>query len=92
MGVSQRILVNRHRCIILVSVESSSAGVDIAAEDGVALLLRHSRGVQAMDDEVMHIGEGDKRADKGKKGKKKAKKVLGPERPSFLVRESDASR
>ncbi|GKB58683.1 kanadaptin [Tanacetum coccineum] len=65
------------------SVESSSAGVDIAAEDAVALLLRHSRGVQAMDDEVMHSGEGDKRADKGKKGKKKAKKVLGPERPDY---------
>ncbi|PWA92521.1 SMAD/FHA domain-containing protein [Artemisia annua] len=71
------------------SVESSSAGVDIAAEDAVALLLRHSRGVQAMDDEVMHDGEGDKRADKGKKGKKKAKKVLGPERPSFLDGETD---
>ncbi|GJV34024.1 hypothetical protein Tco_1394424 [Tanacetum coccineum] len=35
------------------SVELSSAGVDIAAEDVVALL-RHFRGVQAMDDEVMH--------------------------------------
>ncbi|GKB01677.1 hypothetical protein Tco_0829721 [Tanacetum coccineum] len=73
----------------LVSVESSSAGVDIAAEDAVALLLRHSRGVQAMDDEVMHSGEGDKRADKGKKGKKKMKKVVGPERPSFLDGETD---
>lgn len=71
------------------SVESSSARVDIAAEDAVALLLRHSRGVQAMDDEVMHDGEGDKQADKGKKGKKKAKKVLGPERPSFLDGETD---
>ncbi|GJX68665.1 hypothetical protein Tco_0304392 [Tanacetum coccineum] len=40
-------------------VELSFAGVDIAAEDAVALLLRHFRGVQAMHDEVMHIGEGD---------------------------------
>ncbi|GJV22431.1 kanadaptin isoform X2 [Tanacetum coccineum] len=72
-----------------VSVESSPAGVDIAAEDAVTLLLRHSRGVQAMDDEVMRSGEGDTRADKGKKGKRKAKKVLGPERPSFLDGETD---
>ncbi|GJW85471.1 hypothetical protein Tco_0158616, partial [Tanacetum coccineum] len=41
------------------SVELSFAGVDIAAEDAVALLLRHFRGVQAMHDEVMHSGEGD---------------------------------
>ncbi|GJS93038.1 hypothetical protein Tco_0800006 [Tanacetum coccineum] len=41
------------------SVELSFPGVDIAAEDDVALLLRHVRGVQAMDDEVMHSGEGD---------------------------------
>ncbi|GKC74611.1 hypothetical protein Tco_1120494, partial [Tanacetum coccineum] len=41
------------------SVELSFPGVDIAAEDDVALLLRHVKGVQAMDYEVMHSGEGD---------------------------------
>ncbi|GKB55413.1 hypothetical protein Tco_0906166, partial [Tanacetum coccineum] len=61
-----------------VSVESSSAGVDIAAEDVVALLLRHSRGVQAMDNKVMHSGEGDTRADKGKKGQRRRKRCLAP--------------
>ncbi|KAI3813281.1 hypothetical protein L1987_18001 [Smallanthus sonchifolius] len=68
------------------SVETS-VGVDIAAEDAVALLLKHTRGVQAIDDEEMHNGEGAA-ADKGN-NRKKAKKVLGPKRPSFLDGETD---
>lgn len=71
-----------------------SVGVDIAAEDAVALLLKHTRGVQAIDDEEMHNGgEGAAAAaDKGnnsKKRAKKAKKVLGPEKPEFLEGEPD---
>ncbi|XP_024974435.1 kanadaptin isoform X2 [Cynara cardunculus var. scolymus] len=62
----------------------SSVGVDIAAEDAVALLLKHTRGIQALDDEDSHGGgEGGAADNQGKKGKKKAKKVIGPERPSF---------
>ncbi|KAF5779453.1 putative forkhead-associated (FHA) domain, SMAD/FHA domain superfamily [Helianthus annuus] len=56
--------------------------VDIAAEDAVALLLKHTRGIQ---DEEMQSSE----AENGKKKAKKAKKVLGPERPSFLDSETD---
>ena len=66
-----------------------SVGADSAVGDIVALLLRHSRGVQAMDDDAMHYCESEKRADKGRKGKKKVKKLLGPERPSFLDSETD---
>ncbi|KAJ0495008.1 putative transcription factor interactor and regulator FHA-SMAD family [Helianthus annuus] len=56
--------------------------VDFAAEDAVALLLKHTRGIQ---DEEMQSSE----AENGKKKAKKAKKVLGPERPSFLDSETD---
>ncbi|KVI02613.1 Forkhead-associated (FHA) domain-containing protein [Cynara cardunculus var. scolymus] len=53
----------------------SSVGVDIAAEDAVALLLKHTRGIQALDDEDSHGGgEGGAADNQGKKGKKKAKK------------------
>ncbi|KAK9052494.1 hypothetical protein SSX86_029123 [Deinandra increscens subsp. villosa] len=67
--------------------------VDIAAEDAVALLLKHTRGVHAIDDEAMQDGEGAAPADRDmhnrKKKTKKAKKVLGPEKPSFLDSEPD---
>ncbi|KAI3677430.1 hypothetical protein L2E82_51717 [Cichorium intybus] len=56
----------------------SDSGVDIAAEDAVALLLKHTRGIQGIDDEEVV-----------KKGKKKTKKVIGPERPLFLNGESE---
>ncbi|KAI7752201.1 hypothetical protein M8C21_022176, partial [Ambrosia artemisiifolia] len=70
----------------------SPVGVDFAAEDAVALLLKHTRGIQAIDDEEMHSSEAAPAAEKGNNGKKKAKKakkVLGPERPSFLDSETD---
>ncbi|CAI9276787.1 unnamed protein product [Lactuca saligna] len=57
---------------------NSDSGVDIAAEDAVALLLKHTRGIQATDDEEEAVK---------KKGKKK--KVIGPEKPSFLNSEGD---
>ncbi|KAI3503204.1 hypothetical protein L1887_31642 [Cichorium endivia] len=59
----------------------SDSGVDIAAEDAVALLLKHTRGIQGIDDEEV-VG-------KGKKKTKKTKKVIGPERPSFLNGENE---
>lgn len=60
------------------SNSNSGSGVDIAAEDAVALLLKHTRGIQAADDEQEAVK---------KKGKKK--KVIGPEKPSFLNSEGD---
>nr|XP_043606251.1 kanadaptin [Erigeron canadensis] len=65
----------------------ASGGVDIASE-AVALLLKHTKGIQAIDDEEMIHTEGIAADSKGKKGKKKAKKVLGPEKPSFLDSEA----
>ncbi|CAH1413238.1 unnamed protein product [Lactuca virosa] len=59
------------------SDSNSGSGVDIAAEDAVALLLKHTRGIQATDNEE----------ERKKKGKKK--KVIGPEKPSFLNSEGD---
>lgn len=56
---------------------TSSVGGQIKAEDAVALLLKHKRGYCAPDDEGEEIKE------------KKPKKVLGPERPSFLDDKSD---
>lgn len=73
---------------------SSSAGVvGIAVEDAVALLLKHTGGggIQPTDDEEQHNGEGVAAVapDKRKKRNKKTKKILGPERPSFLDSETD---
>ncbi|KAK1438944.1 hypothetical protein QVD17_04757 [Tagetes erecta] len=74
-------------------VVESSIRVDIAAEDAVALLLKHTRGVQPVDDEEMHNVEeaaaADDKGNNGKKRVKKAKKVLGPEKPSFLESATD---
>ncbi|KAM0010187.1 putative peptidylprolyl isomerase [Helianthus debilis subsp. tardiflorus] len=62
--------------------------VDFAAEDAVALLLKHTRGIQATDDEEMQSSEAEK-GNNGKKKAKKVKKVMGPERPPFLDSETD---
>ncbi|KAH6791897.1 SMAD/FHA domain-containing protein [Perilla frutescens var. hirtella] len=53
------------------------------AEDAVALLLRHSKGYHAADEEDGPVSE-DVAEKQEKKGGKKQKRVLGPERPSFL--------
>ncbi|KAH7554375.1 hypothetical protein JRO89_XS12G0184300 [Xanthoceras sorbifolium] len=60
--------------------ESSSAGPELKAEDAVALLLKHKRGYHAEDNEEMN---------QSRKDKKKPKRVLGPEKPSFLNSDSD---
>ncbi|XP_071701975.1 uncharacterized protein [Rutidosis leptorrhynchoides] len=70
--------------VVNSDVDKSNVGLDIAAEDAVALLLKHTRGIQATDDDEVVTDD-----NKGKKGKKKAKKVLGPEKPSFLDGEND---
>ncbi|KAL5808182.1 hypothetical protein ACOSQ3_028873 [Xanthoceras sorbifolium] len=60
--------------------ESSSAGPELKAEDAVALLLKHKRGYHAEDNEETN---------QSRKDKKKPKRVLGPEKPSFLNSDSD---
>ncbi|TXG57646.1 hypothetical protein EZV62_015475 [Acer yangbiense] len=59
---------------------SSSVGPELKAEDAVALLLKHKRGYHAEDDEETK---------KTRKDKKKPKRVVGPEKPSFLSSDSD---
>lgn len=56
---------------------SSNSGEQMA-EDAVALLLKHKRGLHANDDEERDDGQ-----------EKKPKRVLGPEKPSFLSDEVD---
>lgn len=58
----------------------------LKAEDAVALLLKHSKGYRAADDEDGPVSEDavPESQEKEKKGGKKKKRVLGPEKPSFL--------
>lgn len=62
---------------------SSTMGPELVAEDAVALLLKHTRGYHAGDEESgsEHHGASDT--------KKKSKRVLGPEKPSFLNDDTD---
>ncbi|PQM39424.1 kanadaptin [Prunus yedoensis var. nudiflora] len=64
---------------------ASSTGAEFMAEDAVALLLKHKRGYYAPDDETQDVKEGKQLS----KDKKKPKRVLGPEKPSFLDTNSD---
>ncbi|XP_016445189.1 uncharacterized protein LOC107770402 [Nicotiana tabacum] len=66
-----------------------SSGADLKAEDAVALLLRHSQRYHVSDGEVEHSGHDVSRESQIRNAKKKHKKVLGPERPSFLKSETD---
>lgn len=71
-------------------VESeASEKASFSAEDAIALLLKHQKGLYAPED-----GEGDVTHDTSAGGNpakdtKKAKKVLGPEKPTYLKGESE---
>lgn len=67
----------------------ASEGAESRAEDAVALLLKHKRGYYASDDEAGQNTEDIPRRKKPGKDNKKPKRVLGPERPSFLGGETD---
>ncbi|KAK4712334.1 hypothetical protein R3W88_006847 [Solanum pinnatisectum] len=69
-----------------------SSGADTQAEDAVALLLKHSQRYHSTDDEVEYSGHNvshESQTRKEKKKPKKQKKVLGPDRPSFLKSDKD---
>ncbi|XP_073152876.1 uncharacterized protein [Henckelia pumila] len=68
----------------------SSIDSNLQAEDAVALLLKHSRGYQALDEEEKPVGE-NLLENKNTKDGRKPQRVLGPERPSFLGVESDST-
>ncbi|KAG5527771.1 hypothetical protein RHGRI_028647 [Rhododendron griersonianum] len=67
----------------------ASEGAESRAEDAVALLLKHKRGFYASDDEAGQNTEDIPRRKKPGKDNKRPKRVLGPERPSFLGGETD---
>ncbi|XP_062009733.1 uncharacterized protein LOC133726235 [Rosa rugosa] len=68
---------------------SSSTGAGLVAEDAVALLLKHNRGYYASDDDKSSESQDTSQGKQQSKGKKKPqKRVLGPERPSFLDSDS----
>ncbi|CAH9139197.1 unnamed protein product [Cuscuta epithymum] len=65
--------------------ETQSSGVDMKAEEAVALLLKHSRGYHASDDDDNgHVNDKVPCDSPVEKNKKKPKKVVGPDRPPFL--------
>ncbi|KAL6961098.1 hypothetical protein U1Q18_038863 [Sarracenia purpurea var. burkii] len=70
------------------STSSSVGGAEIRAEDAVALLLKHKRGYYVSDEEAQNI-EDVSRGNQSGKDNNFPKRVLGPERPSFLGTETD---
>ncbi|KAI3452165.1 hypothetical protein Pfo_008830 [Paulownia fortunei] len=67
-----------------VKDSEQTVGSKLRAEDAVALLLKHSRGYHASEEEDIPISEDALLENQGRKDGKKPKRVLGPERPSFL--------
>ncbi|CAL0318762.1 unnamed protein product [Lupinus luteus] len=65
---------------------TSSTSGEQMAEDAVALLLKHKRGLYANDDEGRSKSADDRN---NTDERRKAKRVLGPEKPSFLSEEMD---
>lgn len=63
---------------------------EFKAEDAVALLLKHQRGYHGSDEEeVRHESKHSTGRNRSKKDEKKSKRVLGPEKPSFLDTKAD---
>ncbi|XP_028801053.1 kanadaptin [Neltuma alba] len=62
---------------------SSFVGPELGVEDAVALLLKHKRGYYASDEERGNEHHGTSDANN------KSKRVLGPEKPSFLSGDTD---
>ncbi|XP_074329125.1 uncharacterized protein LOC141666816 [Apium graveolens] len=68
---------------------STSVGTEIKVEDAVALLLKHKKGYHALEDEARPDNAPLKQRKPLKKDGKKPKRILGPERPSFLDSEGN---
>lgn len=72
------------------STSSSEAErAELKAEDAVALLLKHKRGYHGSDEEERHESKRSTGRNRSKKDEKKSKRVLGPEKPSFLDTKAD---
>ncbi|KAK7820784.1 protein phosphatase 1 regulatory inhibitor subunit ppp1r8 like protein [Quercus suber] len=70
-------------------VTSSSSGPELMAEDAVALLLKHKRGYYEPDDEERNESQDTSGVKQLSKDNKKPKRMLGPEKPTFLDSNSD---
>lgn len=68
---------------------STSVGTEIKVEDAVALLLKHKKGYHALEDEARPDDPHLKQRNPLKKNDKKPKRILGPERPSYLDSEGN---
>ncbi|WOG89277.1 hypothetical protein DCAR_0208514 [Daucus carota subsp. sativus] len=68
---------------------STSVGTEIKVEDAVALLLKHKKGYHAVEDETEAENAQPKQRNPLKKNDKKPKRILGPERPSYLDSEGN---
>ncbi|KAL2241614.1 UNVERIFIED_CONTAM: Kanadaptin [Sesamum indicum] len=67
-----------------VKESKQTVGSEFKAEDAIALLLKHSRGYHASDEEDRPVSEEVLLENEGRKDGKRPKRVLGPERSSFL--------
>ncbi|XP_021851748.2 uncharacterized protein [Spinacia oleracea] len=63
---------------------SEPAGSDMDVENAVALLLKHKRGIYTGEEEVDLRSHGRRDQKQSGKDNKRARKVLGPEKPAFL--------
>ncbi|GAB4828013.1 hypothetical protein Ancab_034900 [Ancistrocladus abbreviatus] len=72
-----------------VSKQSTATGGEMSAEDAVALLLKHKRGHHGLDEEMGLAGQDGTVQYQSARDNKKPKRVLGPEKPSFLDSNSD---
>lgn len=68
---------------------SSSTGTELVAEDAVALLLKHKKGYYANDEEGGQENQDTSETNDSGKQTKKPKRVLGPDKPSFLGGDTD---
>lgn len=64
------------------------AAVDMMAEDAVALLLKHKRGLYASDEEAFPESHERDQRESGQDNKR-PRRVLGPEKPAFLETYAD---
>lgn len=67
-----------------VEDSEKTSGSGFKAEDAVALLLKHSKGHHAEVEDDKPVSEDVIVENQGKKEGKRAKRALGPEKPSFL--------
>lgn len=77
--IRKRKQIEKPDVVSSISGDSSLRGAELVVEDAVALLLRHQKGIYASVNE-----EENEEHLQPEENKKRAKRVLGPEKPPFL--------